>query len=206
MTTLVITETNWLMSAVLARDASCGYLLTLAEEGDIDIAIPEYSLHESDGKLLAELRKRENDIDTCISILNTLSRSEYYKKHVSNAKRHIKKIKDIVRGDERGMVKSSLENARSSVTLINFSPSVFTKAELRFESSKAPFKKSDCRIYESIIEFLREEGKEYDKFIFYTADRDDFDHEEIHQELRELNCELYFNSGEVVKRVRELIP
>ncbi len=38
--------------------------------------------------------------------------------------------------------------------------------------------------------------------MFYTEDREDFDHPEIHDELGGLSVELLFDSGMCVKRAR----
>jgi len=61
----------------------------------------------------------------------------------------------------------------------------------------------DRQIYESILDFTRDKG-EYDLIIFYTSDKEDFDHEEIRDELKEREIEVYFDSGNVVQRVRDM--
>ena len=65
-------------------------------------------------------------------------------------------------------------------------------------------READCRIYESIPDFIAN-TEEYDKIIFYTADNGDFDHQEIHKELKKLKTEICFDSGETVRGVHELI-
>jgi len=92
----------------------------------------------------------------------------------------------------------------SLVCLISYTKTSSIRADLRFESSKPPLKETDCRIYESILDFIRN-TREYDKIIFYTTDKEDFDHPEIHKELKKLKTEIYFDSEETVQRVHELI-
>ena len=78
-------------------------------------------------------------------------------------------------------------------------------ADLRSESAIAPFKEADCRIYESILEYIQSKGGDYDTKIFYTRDREDFDDEMIYAELEDVEVELYFDAGAAVERVYEVL-
>jgi len=200
---VVITETNWLESIVLSQDTAAAYLLRLLRKHKLIIKIPEYSFYEADGSLDKKLLNRVYKINGSLELLKQISRTKHYGQLCNQGRNTLKEIKKVSL-DERKKIKEVLDELKSMVDIILYTETSSIKSDLRFESSKAPFKKSDCRIYESILDFLREKGREYNNIIFYTADREDFDHEEIHQELKELNCELHFNSGEVVQRVREL--
>jgi len=48
---LVIGETNFIYSIILAQDKNCGHLLDLADENEIDVAIPEFSFFEVKGRI-----------------------------------------------------------------------------------------------------------------------------------------------------------
>jgi len=200
---VVITETNWLESIVLFQNTAAAYLLELLDTNKIIIKVPEYSFHEAEGSLDKKLLNRVYKINDSLELLKQISRTRHYSQLCNQGRNTLKEIKKVSL-DERKKIKEVLDELKSMVDIIPYTKTSSVKSDLRFESSKAPFKKSDCRIYESILEFLREEGSEYDDIIFYTADKEDFDHEEIHHELEDLNCELHFNSGEVVQRVREL--
>jgi len=71
-----------------------------------------------------------------------------------------------------------------------------------FESSRPPFKEGDCRIYASILVFVEHLEEEYDMIIFYTEDKEDFDHSEINEELENLGVEIIFDSGACVERIK----
>ena len=69
---LLICETNFLYSVILAQDRNCGYLLDLASENNIEIAIPEISFLEVRGKIGERFKRRENKLRDIISFLNEL--------------------------------------------------------------------------------------------------------------------------------------
>lgn len=73
---------------------------------------------------------------------------------------------------------------------------------LRRGISRPPFKEGDCRIYASILVFVEHLEEEYDMIIFYTEDKEDFDHSEINEELENLGVEIIFDSGACVERIK----
>jgi predicted nucleic acid-binding protein len=72
---LLICETNFLYSVILAQDRNCGYLLDLASENNIEIAIPEISFLEVRGKIGDRFKRRENKLRDIISFLIVSVRS-----------------------------------------------------------------------------------------------------------------------------------
>ena len=50
--------------------------------------------------------------------------------------------------------------------------------------------------------FVEQIREGYDLIMFYTEDKEDFDHPEIHDEFGGLGVEMMFESGMCVKRVR----
>lgn len=200
---LVITETNWLESIVLSQDTAVVYLLRLAREGKLTIAVPEYSFYEAEGSLDRKLLNRIQRIDEFLQLLKQISRTEHYTQLCKGGVNSLKEIKERTLR-ERKEIKRVLDEIKSLVCLIPYTKTSSVRADLRFESSKPPFKETDCRVYESILDFIRN-TREYDKIIFYTTDKEDFDHPEIHKELKKLKTGIYFDSGETVQRVHELI-
>ena len=55
----------------------------------------------------------------------------------------------------------------------------------------------------SILAFVEHTEEKYDSIIFYTEDKEDFDHPEIHVELGNSDVEIMFDSGACVERIRE---
>ena len=53
--------------------------------------------------------------------------------------------------------------------------------------------------------FVEHIKEDHDLIMFYTEDKDDFDHPEIHEELRNFGVEMIFVSGLCVEKVRGLL-
>ncbi|MFQ6054863.1 MAG: hypothetical protein ACE5J9_04680 [Methanosarcinales archaeon] len=90
------------------------------------------------------------------------------------------------------------------VQVIPYTKDASIRAELRFKSSKPPFKEDDCRIFESILEYVKSVKEKYDTIIFYTADKEDFDYDLIRDELSGKGIEIMFDSKLCVKKIMEL--
>ena len=202
MKVLVMAETNWIEDIALMQDLKSAYLLELRDEGKIDIAIPVYSLREADGSLDRKITKRVGEIDNFLHSLSKVAQSKPYESLCSIVKDGLKELKSKSL-EEREAVKRVSNKIEMSVDTIPYTMVTALNADLRFESSIAPFKETDCKIYESILEYVKNKGNEYDIKIFYTADREDFDDNAINAELKSLSVELYFNSGAVVERICE---
>ncbi len=204
MKVLVIAETNWIEDIALAQDLRSAYLLELRDKGEIDIAIPAYSLHEADGSLDRKITKRIEKIDNFLHFLSKVAQSKPHENLCSIVKDGLKELKSKSL-EEREAIKRVLNKIKMSIDVIPYTMTVALNADLRSESSIAPFKEADCRIYESVLEYIRDKGYDYDLKVFYTADREDFDNEMIYAELEEIDVKLYFDAGEVVERVYEVV-
>ena len=86
--------------------------------------------------------------------------------------------------------------------MIPYASDASTRAELIFESARPPFKEGNCRIYASILLFVEQIRTEYDLIMFYTEDKEDFDHPEIHDEFDDHGVGVVFESGLCVKGAR----
>lgn len=204
MKVLVLAETNWIEDIALMQDLESAYLLELKDERKIEIAIPVYSLREADGSLDRKITKRVEEIDNFLHSLSTVAQSKPYERLCRIVKDALKELKSKSL-EEREEIRRVLNKIETSIDTIPYTMTTALNADLRVESSIAPFKETDCRIYESIMEYVRDKGNKYDIKIFYTADRGDFDDKTINAELKSLRVELYFNSGEVVERICEVI-
>ncbi|MFQ6056523.1 MAG: PIN domain-containing protein [Methanosarcinales archaeon] len=204
---LLIVETNWLESIALAQDKSSFYLLDLADTEKISIAIPEYSFYEADGSLYRKLLERVERLDKSMGSLKKIGESEHCADLCKEARDIIKRLKTIA-FDDRYKIQPVLDELKTKVCVIPYTKDASLKAELRFKSSKPPFKDEDCKILESILEFVESERKksEYDYIIFYTADKEDFDFDLIRDELAEKGVEVIFDSSLCVRKILSIIP
>lgn len=200
MRVLLIAETNWLENLVLVQDSASAYLARLTRAGEIEIAVPEYSFHEADGSLNRKHNKRACKVDGALSLLGQISQTEHHRELCENGRAILKDLKKSMSND-RSEIKRVLDKIKSMVRAIPYTSDVSTRAELIFESARPPFKESDCSIYASILLFVEQIREEYDLIMFYTEDREDFDHPEIHEEFVGLGVEMMFESGLCVRRV-----
>ncbi len=198
---LLICETNFVYSVILAQDRNCGHLLDLASENTIEIAIPEFSFLEVRGKIGERFKRREDKLRDIISFLNELMRSEYHKRTLYDVKEKLKQLY-VNSPKERNEVMQSAEEIKSLCISISHNAEISYRAFLRSVANLPPYKNGDRQIYESILDFTKDEGK-YDLIIFYTSDKEDFDHKEIREELEELDIEVHFDSGKCLRMIKE---
>ncbi|MFQ6054585.1 MAG: PIN domain-containing protein [Methanosarcinales archaeon] len=204
MQILILTETNWIGNIVLSQDSASSYLLDLANRNTIEIATPEYAFYEADGMMSKKLKKRIGSIDESLQNLKQIQHSPTYRDLYETAKNALKEIKSLSMA-EPIYIEHTMNRIESQVKVIPYTNAILIKADLRFKSSKPPFKLDDCRIYESILDYVRSNGQNYNIRIFHTTDKEDFDHDRIYSELENLNVELYFSPNDVVRRIYELL-
>ncbi len=198
---LLIAETNWLENIILAQDSVSVYLMELARTGEIEIAVPEYSFHEADGSLNRKHNKRAYKVDEASSLLGQISQTEHHRELCENGRAILKDLKKSMSND-RSEIKRVLDKIKSMVRVMPYTSDASARAELILESASPPFKEGDCRIYASILMFVEQIREECDLIMFYTEDREDFDHPEIRDEFGGFGVEMMFESGMCVKRVR----
>ena len=196
-------ETNFLLDVAFRQDANCEYLFQLANEGRIQIAIPEYALAEAEGAGAQKLLNRLKALEPALYALRQFSRSAYH--DVEDLIRGIEQLMDDVKVIEIPLVVEKISSLRQSAITIPFTPEILLQVELREAKQIPPFKKGDIRIYESILKFAAENQGSGFNFVFLNRDRKDFDHPKIHAELQALGVELFFSAGDCVRRIRELL-
>ena len=199
----MIGETNFIYSIILAQDKNCGHLLDLADENEIDVAIPEFSFFEVKGRMDERFKRREDKLKEIVYFLNDLMRSEYHKDGLYDVKEKLKQLY-IETSEEKLRVLKSSEDIGSLCVLIPHNVDIAYRASIRDMANLPPYKKNDRQIYESILSFTKNRN-DYDTIIFYTSDKEDFDHQEIRDGLKEHGVEVHFNSGDVVRRVMHTI-
>lgn len=200
---LVIGETNFIYSIILAQDKNCGYLLDLASENKIDVAIPEFSFFEVKGRIDERFKRREDKLKEIIFFLNDLMRSEYHKDRLYDVKEKLKQLY-MESSKEKLDVLESAEDIKSLCISIPHNSDISYRAFIRDVANLPPYKNRDRQIYESVLSFTKN-GNGYDTVIFYTSDKEDFDHHDIRGELKGQNVKIRFDSGDVVRHVMGII-
>ena len=87
--------------------------------------------------------------------------------------------------------------------MIPYTQSASINAELRYGSSRPPFKQTDCKIFESVLEYINSMKQNYEMVFFYTSDKEDFDNLTVRTELKNLDVKLFFEPGEIINKICE---
>ena len=200
---MLLGETNFLLDFAFKQDANCEYLVELADKQQVQMAIPEYAFAEAEGAGVQKLLNRLRTLEPALYALRQFSRSAYH--DLDDLIRGIEQLMDSVKTTEIPLVVEKISNFRQLATIIPLTPEILVQAKLREAKQIPPFKKSDIRIYETVLKFAAEnQGSEFN-FMFLTRDRKDFDHPHVHAELQALSVELFFSAGDCVRRIRELL-
>jgi hypothetical protein len=165
--------------------------------------MPEYALVEAEITVEQVLRRRIQRIEDAQRALQQANRSNYH--HWTDLMNRLEGFKQYVIDIELPMVRQQIQNIREIVTVIPFTPDAMANAELRELGDTAPFKKSDRRIYESILLFADQNRSESVQLLFLTKDQEDFDIPSIHEEMAAIGVEIFFSSGRCVRRLRDLL-
>jgi hypothetical protein len=200
----IFIESNAIFDLAFERDRNVSYLVELAGKAKIALIVAEYALVEADGRSVSIIEARESRIREFDQFLGQLGRGAQYQSTVRAVREQLDALLSNCNQD-RIRFKETLEDLRQICTVIPQTPQAHVNGELRFKSARPPFKPEDCQIYEAILEFVRTHQSEYQNLLFLTKDREDFDWQEIHDELTALNVEVYFSAGDCVRRLRELL-
>ena len=161
--------------------------------------------------LIKELIKREITFEVLPGptafipalIESGFSTSTFFFKGFLNTKhtKRVKELKELTLSD-RAEIQKVLDEIKVMVRVIPYTSDASARAEMIFESASPPFKEGDCRIYASILMFVEHIKEECDLIMFYTEDKEDFDHPKIRDELRDLCVDIVFESGMCVKKMK----
>jgi len=201
MEVLIILETNGIADYVMNQDRNIVYLVKLASEGKLKIYAPEISFREIFSVYLRRVKQRKQRIHDFRSFCLEVGRTEQYKENTREIKKNLKTL-DLQFEKDLRTLEVMINELKGFVEPIPMSPETFMQAYLHHLDGRYDLSLPDSMIYVTIKNFA--ESK--DKSIHMNKNVHDFDKAIIREELKKLNCELYFNSGEVVKRARELIP
>ena len=200
---LLLTETNFILDITFEQSEQCERLFSLALNSGIPVVIPEYSFAEAEGNIGNTIQKRLSAIDSAISVLRQSVRSAYH--DVTTLIDQLQQFKESSEVEELPALQARIEELFESVSVIPFSAEIAARAELRGLKQLAPFKQADQKIYESILQFARENQTSDLEMFYLTRDENDFDFPYIREELASLSIELIFSAGECIRRMREVL-
>lgn len=199
---VLIAETNFILDVAFEQSDECKRLLDFIHKSNISLVIPEYSFAESEGSILAKIQNRLSAIESALAALRQASRSDY--SDLNDFIIKLQEYKDSIEQNERKLVIQRKNFLEEISIVIPLTSDAMVKSELRSLKRIAPFKQTDRIIYESILEFAKQNQDLNIQILFLTRDKDDFDVSAIREELDALNIEIFFSAGECIKRIKEL--
>jgi hypothetical protein len=200
----VFAETNFIFDCIFNRDVNAQYLLDLATQDRIEMCIPRFALAESKGQSEVIIQRRIDNLQIAIDNLRELRRSRHRVEEMNQLIDNLQGVINQLR-QEIGIAKTSIDLIESTCEIIPYNMEIQARARLRVIGRQPPFAENDCVIYESILWFAEQNQALDLPMLFLTRNRRDFDYPSIHQELSELGIELFFEPGECVRRVRQLL-
>ncbi len=198
----VIVETNFILDITFEQSEQADRLLTLVLEHAIPIVAPEYAFAEARGNTVRTIEMRVTTTETMIKVLRQSDRSAY-QRNIGNLIAALEQFRDESIATELPVLQSKINALTEQIVQIPFNNEIATRAELRELGQYPPEKPTDKRVYESILMFARENPGI--KMLFLTMDRSDFNIDFIRDELAHHGIEIFFSSGDCIRRIREIL-
>ncbi|PKP56367.1 MAG: hypothetical protein CVT89_06350 [Candidatus Altiarchaeales archaeon HGW-Altiarchaeales-2] len=197
----LIGETNFIVDLGYHQDKNVTYLFDLVLAGRINLVVPELSLHEMWGVFTKKSKKR---LDLSIAIkeeANQMKRSDHGLILSEQMKNIGKLIEESVNKDKE-IIDGFIQSIKEVSIIIPYTTEIHKNAFLMTLNGLYGLTEPDASIYESINAFVKENNGVR---IHLNKNTKDFDKDIIHKEMNEFGAELYFDSGNVIKRVGELL-
>jgi hypothetical protein len=167
----------------------------------VTLAMPEFGFKEARSTLDLNLVQTRHALEETRGMLRQVGRSEYIQEAVRNARTALTEVINQLEARDE-MIDQLLNDLSQHCLMIPYTPAAMAKARLHHVAKEPPFKQTDCELYESILEFARNQVENYDYVILLTLDQADFDHDEIRDELAEMGIDLVFTTGECIAMAR----
>ena len=203
MEILLITETNFILDIAFEQSEQAERLLTLIQQQNILLVIPEYAFAEAEGNIKNTIQKRIAIVEETIAVLRQADRSTYH--DLDELITRLRQFQESSQMQEFPFLHSKMKTLSENAFIIPFTAEISARAELRDLRRPAPQKPTDRRILESVLSFAQTNRSSDLIMLFLTFDKEDFDVFSIRDELAAVDVELFFSAGECVKRIRELL-
>jgi predicted nucleic acid-binding protein len=200
----VYVESNFVLEIALAQRQSVAALAILerAENGQIELILPAYSVCEPLGRITTSARKRKAAVTEFNNHLREISRSTAHSEDVSYLASIESRFAAIERREEENLF-ATIGRILSISTVIPFTATSFARARDNIELLQ--LKPPDAIIYSMIVEDLAS-GRVRGPSLFISLNWKDFDTDEIRSELNGLDCDLARSFGEGEIRLDRPLP
>lgn len=182
-------ETNFILEVALLQEQyeSCNKLLSLSEQGVIEIAMPVFCVAEAYETLIRRSKQRVKLSQDLVNELRQLSRSQPYRNEI-DAFQNITSLLIRSTQEEDLRLAQSLDRILKCTTVIALDANILSSANhFRFKLRLQP---QDSIVYASIIYHL---SSSTGKSCFLNRNKNDFDDPDIEEELERLDCKVLFN-------------
>ncbi len=207
--TLLVFDTNILVDIWLGRDGNESVLLLqLAEQGVVELVIPEYVLIEFRGTALRWLRDERAKLNQQVrAVAREWGRSADLDEGADLIAAGCRRVEERLVA-LHGAVDAVAERVSAVARIEQHTPEVHFRGDLRFLSGRPPDRPvdgiKDCRIYEAILDIAGADRDEERSRYIVTKDRD-FDHAELTGELDELGFVIRKDPGRLFGELRPAV-
>jgi predicted nucleic acid-binding protein len=185
----VYVETNFILELVFGQEqyASCGQIMTLVQNGDINLIVPAYCLAEPHEKLGRQAKDRETIQQALNLEAKQLRRTSSYSQRINSIQELDKLFVQSIE-EERQRFAYYRRQLLETAEIIPLTTEIIRQAA-EYENFYG-LKPQDGLVLASVIIHLRQ--NKADSVCFLNKDHKDFDNPDIKDELARYNCRLIF--------------
>lgn len=194
---LVVFDTNILMDVLFGRDPAGGFLLQLAENGGVDLIVPEFVLKEFRGTALRWIASERTRVATFRTVGNNWARCQELGKPAETIAAALAEIdKNLIQLQTQ--IEFVIERAASVASVAPHTQEIHFRGDLRYLAGYPPDRPvdglKDCRIFEAVLDIARRDQVTVRKKFFVTKDSD-FDSPGLAEELKAFDFEIRKDAG-----------
>ncbi len=197
---LLIFDTNLLLDFLFKRDSIPALIVALAEQGRVDLRIPELVITEFRGTAMRTAREFRRDLNRVVGLANQIGRCEPLERTALELKAKARSASTVL-DTLTGTIDTTIQTLRRAATIESHTAAIHLAGDLRYVGGYPPDDirqgAQDCRIFEAVLAIARDDrGAERPIKAFLTRDKD-FDVPELHEELSALDFAMRSDVGAV---------
>ncbi len=197
---LLIFDTNLLLDFLFERDSIPALIVALAEQGRVDLRVPELVIAEFRGTAMRTARDFRRDLSRVIELANQIGRCDPLENTALELKEKAREASTVL-DTLTGTIDATIQTLRRAATIEPHTVAVHLAGDLRCVGGYPPDDIrqgiQDCRIFEAVLAIARDDhGVVRPMKAFLTRDSD-FDVPELHNELSALDFTMRSDVGAV---------
>jgi predicted nucleic acid-binding protein len=187
---ILLVETNFVLELAFLQEehAHCEELLRMAERGELDLAVPAFSVAEAYQKQVGQQKERKRLHDSVLSEIDQLVRSRPYAER-STELREITRLLVASGEEERRNLRSVVDRILRVATIVPLTAAVVREAAI-LENTRG-LSPQDALVYSSALAHLRG-SSDRGPHLFVTRNPADFGDPDIASDLERLGSRILF--------------